>query len=291
MRKASGLSSRPKIRRLFNPDAQLRVAQYLLLTEVLAKYPMPSYIHAFEAGRGIPSMAAVHSGKDVVVSLDISDYFPSIKQSKVLAAFEACGLSGPAARVSSELCTYRNFLPQGGLTSPKISNIVCAMTFGPEVSTLCEEHGYNLTIYADDLTFSKSGSSTAEARGLITQIAQVLKKHGFRLNREKTKVMSRGNRQYVCGAVVNEKVNLPQQERRRLRAIVHNCMKNGLVAEAARAEESVAEFISRIRGKIGWYYQLNPVGAAPLKDGFSQCVAAYESLPAPTASQLPESNA
>jgi hypothetical protein len=73
--------------------------------------------------------------------------------------------------------------------------------------------------------------------------------------------MFKGQRQYVCGAVVNTKVNLIVKERKRIRAIVHNIIKNGIAAEALKAGKEPTQFLNYIRGRINWFRQLNkPLG-------------------------------
>lgn len=246
-----------KYRILHNPDEQMRLAQYLILRKVLSKFEIPDYIYAFEVGKNIPEMAAKHVGKKVVVSLDIKDFFPSIKQTRLLDIFLAAGVHPTAAVTLSEICTYKAFVPQGALTSPKVSNIVAAKSFGPEVKEYCDQHGYTMTIYADDITIS-SDDYVEDINSLLSTITGIVEKHGFRVNRKKTKVMSDRKRQWICGVVTNVKTNLLRAQRLQLRAIVHNISKNGIEAEASKNELSSDKFINMLQGKLNWFRQLNP---------------------------------
>src|SRR6201998_2429991 len=211
-----------KTRTLHNPDQFMRVAQYQILKNILEKVEIPEYIHAFEKKKTIPGMAAQHVPKGGVISVDLKDFFGSIKQYMVEEIFQIMGFGEKSARTLSELCTYKTFVPQGALTSPKLSNIVSAMTFGPPLKEYCDSISAALTIYADDVTVSL-GDARAE---LITQIQdrilETVNLFGFKVNFEKQKVMYSSSRQYVCGVVVNEKVNLMKKERLKLMAIVHN---------------------------------------------------------------------
>ena len=72
-------------------------------------------------------------------------------------------------------------------------------------------------------------------------------------------------RQYVCGAVVNVKVNLQKSERNKLRAMVYNCNKNGIEAEAEKAGISADQFYSKLMGRLNWFSQLNPTAGDRLK--------------------------
>lgn len=251
----------------------MRVMQYKILKQILEKVPVPAYIYAFEKGKNIPDMAGIHVGKKIVVSLDLKDFFTSIKQHHLESIFSAVGFGNAAALTLSELCTYKSFVPQGALTSPKISNIFTALTFGPEVKQFCDDKGYVLSIYADDITISRDtgvegveGKNTT--RDLIQFVTDTVQKYGMRINREKTKVMHSYQRQWVCGTVVNEKVNLLKRDRYSLKAIVHNCELNGIKQEATKTGIAPGEFAAKITGKLGWYAQLNPEAGNKLKEKF-----------------------
>lgn len=248
----------------------MRVVQYKILTQVLDKIEVPDYIHAFEKGRSIPKMAEHHVGKDMIVSIDLEDFFTSIKQYQLFDLFQHLGFGEAPARTLSELCTYESFVPQGALTSPKISNIITALTFGPVIKKYCEEHSLTLSIYADDITISMD-AETREKLGkgivgnILRTVAREVGKYRFKINTKKTKVMRYFQRQYVCGAVVNVKVNLQKSERNKLRAMVYNCNKNGIEAEAAKSGLSADLFYSKLMGRLNWFSQLNPTAGARLK--------------------------
>jgi RNA-directed DNA polymerase len=236
----------------------MRFVQYRILTRILNLVEIPDYVYAFEKNKSIPSMANLHTNKEVVISLDLKDFFHSIKQSMVFEILGRLGIHSLPARVLSELCTYKAFVPQGALTSPKIANIITAFSFGPTVKEYCDTKGLTLTIYADDITMSGT-VLTGNIPGIINDVTAIVRRYGFRINFDKTKVMRKTRRQYVCGVVVNEKTNLLKKERYKLRAIVHNIAKNGLSTEAAKSNVSPSEFANHIRGKVNWFRQLNPI--------------------------------
>lgn len=266
---------------MHNPDQVMRVLQYRILDRILNKFQVPDYIHGFETGKSIPKMAEIHVGKDVVISLDIKDFFPSIRQYMVKAAFVAAGMAETPAQTLSELCTYKSYVPQGSLTAPKISNIIAGGTFGPPIKKFCDENGIGMTIYADDITMSFSkefadlDAAKAFSRLVISEVTRYVNAAGFRVNGKKTKIMRPHNRQWVCGAVVNQKVNMRKTERLSLRALVHNVEVNGVEAEAAKAKMEVAAFIRKYAGRINWYHQLNPAAGGLLKRVFRAESAKY----------------
>lgn len=236
----------------------MRVAQYRILNSILNNITIPEYVYAFEKNKSIPNMASLHTNKEVIVSVDIKDFFTSIKQRKVLELLRGLGIGEKPALTLSEICTYKSFVPQGALTSPKVANIVTSLTFGPIIKQFCDQYPHlTMTIYADDITVS-STDPHVNIGEILGAISRAISESGFRVNRTKTKVMWKGRRQYVCGVVVNKKTNMLKRDRYRLRAIVHNITRNGLEAEALKSGVELTSFVSHIKGKINWLKQLNP---------------------------------
>ena len=231
-------------------------------------------------------MTKLHVGKKVIVSMDLKDFFPSIKQVKLFEFFKGIGIGDSASITLSELCTYKSFVPQGALTSPKISNIITANTFGPEVKQFCDNNGYTLTIYADDITIS-SDEHIPNVGNLISTIQEIVQKYGFRVNYRKTKVMPNTKRQWVCGVVTNVKTNMLRSERLRLRAIVHNIGKNGIEVEAAKGNVEPEKFVNVLQGRINWFRQLNPELGGKLFDRFKEVTKHFQTQPTITENQSP----
>ena len=194
------------------PDSSLRAVQYQILNKVLEKIPCPDYLWAFEKGKSVADMAKIHMNKDVVISIDLKDYFNRVHVKHITPLLTSYGIEGLAGRLVAELCTYKFYLPQGGLTSPKLSNLVAGHTFGPKIKEYCDLLGIDVTIYADDVTLSYNG--TKDVSDILGNMARILRENGnFLINDDKTKVMYSKYRQVVCGVVVNEKPNLARQER------------------------------------------------------------------------------
>ena len=108
--------------------------------------------------------------------------------------------------------------PQGAPTSPGLSNALL-VKMDHRLAGLARQHGFAYTRYADDLTFS--GNDLEKVHALRHLAARVVREEGFTVNRDKTRVMRRGSRQTVTGVTVNEVLGLSRQERRRLRAALH----------------------------------------------------------------------
>lgn len=253
----------------------MRAAQYRICSRILNWIDVPDYIYAFERDKSIPKMADKHVGKQVVISMDIKDFFHTIKQRRLLELFQRFGIGEVPARTLSELCTFKAFVPQGALTSPKLSNIIAADSFGPTVKAFCDSKNLTLTIYADDITISSTDPNINITEVILT-VTNLVNAAGFRINVRKTKVMRKYHRQYVCGVVVNEKTNLIRKERLRLRAIVHNVKVHGPEHEAQKNQTTVDNFINVLRGKINWFKQLNKDKADKLSAELSEALKLHE---------------
>lgn len=121
---------------------------------------------------------------------------------------------------------------------------------------LARKHGFNFTRYADDLTFS--GNDLGKLKMIITLAARIAREEGLPLNRRKTRVLRRGQRQSVTGVTVNSTAGLSRRERRRLRAALHRQRQSaGPNPEQDR----------RLDGKLAYLRMLNPTQAATLVAG------------------------
>jgi len=258
-----------EFRTIYDPDQTLRTIQYRLLKSIWEKVPVMDECYAFESGKSIPQMANLHVNKAVVLSYDIRKYFDHIKNTMLMDVLTEHGMGPVPARTVAELCTYTYFVPQGALTSPKISNCISSSTFGPGIKQFCEERGLTLTIYADDITIS--GQTIPNIHEVNTFVARQVEQFGFRINTRKTKVMTRKTRQWVCGVVVNEKTNMLRKERKILRAIVHNVEKNGIEIEAQKCLISPEGFVKQTQGRLNWFKQLNAVQGGILWDKWISC--------------------
>jgi RNA-directed DNA polymerase len=82
----------------------------------------------------------------------------------------------------------------------------------------------------------------------MQEVLLIVRSYGFQLAQHKTRIMPRSKRQIITGIVVNEKLALPKDTRRKLRAMRHKLQKesvgehrgqviNGHVAHAQSVED------------------------------------------------------
>jgi hypothetical protein len=253
------------------PKRRLKALQRKLDALLVSKLPVSRYAHGFRAGRSVATNASEHVAKSIVIKLDLQDCFPTIHFGRVRGLLISLGYSYPVATtlavlmteaprqpVAAEGATYHvpvgpRVCVQGAPTSPGLCNAVL-MRLDRRVAGLARKHGFTYTRYADDLTLS--GDERSKIKLLITVAARIAREEGFRLNRQKTRVLRKGQRQRVTGVIVNDQAGLSRVERRRLRARIHQL----------RADDEQAR--RRIQGKIAYLKMLNPEQAKPLQEAF-----------------------
>jgi RNA-directed DNA polymerase len=271
------------------PKHRLKQIQRRILHEILDRVPAHEAAHGFVRGRSARTHAALHTGRAVVVRFDLEDFFASVEAARVYGIMRTAGYPEAVAHALTALCVNvvpqtewdaaprvsdaallarrhrlgrrlaTPHLPQGAPTSPALASLAA---FGLDVRLTALARSLRLTYsrYADDLTFSGERPAT---RILRQAVAEIVRDEGFRLGHDKTRVRTRAARQLVCGAVVNERLNVPRPEYDRLKAIVHDAVARG--PEAAN-RAGVPDFRAHLAGRIAWLAALNPERGRRLRD-------------------------
>lgn len=262
------------------PRTPLRKVQRTILREILDKLPMHDAAHGFIKGRSTVTNAKPHEGASLVVKLDLVDFFPTVHFRRVRGLFGELGYNGDTANLLASLCTYRpvlddgriawpGVLPQGAPTSPALANLACRR-LDSRLSALAKKSNANYTRYADDLTFSFSAEPQSLGR-FLWWVDQICQQEGFCENAKKRRVLRKKNQQRVTGIVVNSGLFVPRRDRHRFRAILANCKKNGVAAEAKgnpRFEaylRGFAAYVKMVQPELGkkWVAEVKALLAKP----------------------------
>jgi retron-type reverse transcriptase len=265
------------------PMPRLKRAQYWVLDNILGKVPAHDAAHGFLAGRSIVSNAAPHAGHDVVINLDVKDFFPSIAFGRIKGVFRHLGYGEAMATLLALLCSENRaqawqvdgeklfvggkarerVLPQGAPTSPMLTNLLCRR-LDRRLLGLARQLGFVYTRYADDLTFSASGEAARDNVGrLLGRVRWILRDEGFTPHPDKERVMRKGRRQEVTGLVVNaDRPGVSRETRRRLRAALHRATQAS-AGKPAHWQGQAAQ-PSQLLGLAQFVYQVDPVQGGPL---------------------------
>lgn len=257
-------------REIQNPSPRLKTVQKLLLGRFLAPIPVGKHIGAYVPGRSCVDTARQHVGKGIIVSMDLKDFFPSVKRAMIRRYFNWVGYPHRVSSLLAELMTYKNFVPQGAPTSGYISNLVADNRFDQLILSDLKnlDPRWCYTRYSDDIDVSNDEVVADTAiEAVIALVRRRVNEAGFQLNEEKTKVEPQWRRQKVLGVVVNKKINIPRVEYMRIRALIHNCLVHGFDIEAKRAgQKNVTALIAYIKGKLSYFDQIDHDKASKLRE-------------------------
>ena len=199
------------LRFLYEPSKTLKSIQKRILKNVLEEKRTSSYAYAYKKGCSIKENAKHHVNKDVIVKLDIKDFFNNITFKMVYdSCFNETLYPKKMGMLFTNLCVYNNRLPAGAPTSGFIANVVLR-NFDEKIGSYCEKRTISYTRYSDDLTFS----GDFDVKDLIKYVNKLLYEYNFRLNKKKIKVVSKRTRQQVTGIVVNKKINIKRNNKKK----------------------------------------------------------------------------
>ena len=232
-------------RKISAPQPGLKQAQLKIYLQLLAKVESHAAAHGFLMQKSIVTNATPHVGADVVMNLDLKDFFPSLSLPRVIGVFRELGYSHGIATVLALICTEQptqevsidgenwhiaegeRCLPQGAPTSPMITNIICRR-LDARLEGIAKKHGFNYTRYADDMTFSARGESKENRSKLLLHVKKVIAEEGFTLHPDKLRIMHKGRHQEVTGVVVNDKISICRKKVRQYRALLHHLKTKGV---------------------------------------------------------------
>lgn len=264
------------MRRISAPMPRLKAAQHWVLANILDKVPLHDAAHGFRKQRSIVTNARPHVGAEVVLNVDLKDFFPTLAFNRIRGMFRGLGYGEAAATIFALLTSEPEVeellldgqtffvasgvrrLPQGAPTSPAITNIVCRR-MDARLRGAATKLGFTYTRYADDLTFS--GPSTSDAGAMLHQLRFITGAEGFVEHPTKTRVLRKGRRQEVTGVVVNQQLGVDRVTLRKFRALLFQVGKDGPADKAWGASPDL--FASAI-GYANFVRMVDPAKGAVL---------------------------
>ena len=276
------------VRLIESPKPGLKDLQRQILFWILNKVPSHPAAHGFVRERSIRTFVASHVGRDVVLRMDLRDFFPSFGGVRIQNVFRTLGYPEAVADLLGGVCTNatpqvvwtdagteinceqltelkrlyaRPHLPQGAPTSPALANL-CCYRLDCRLSALAKSAGASYTRYADDLAFSGGSDFAKSVQRFSAHVAAIVGEEGLRVNHRKTRVMRRGVRQYLAGLVTNEKANVVRRDFDRLKAVLTNCVRFG---PESQNRDRRPNFQSHLCGQVSFVEMINPVKGKRLR--------------------------
>jgi len=268
------------VRLLESPKPRLKELQRQILTAILDRVPAHIAAHGFVKGRSIATFARPHTNQQVLLRLDLSNFFPAFPGARAQALFRTLGypeavaarLAGIATNAAPRM-VWRGeapelralygwpHLPQGAPTSPALANLM-AYRLDCRLAGLARCAHAVYTRYADDLAFSGGEALARGVERFAAHAAAIAMEEGFAVNHRKTRVMRQGVRQQLAGVVVNRKVGLRRSELEALEATLTNCVRHG---PASQNRSAVPDFRAHLEGRVGFVEMIDAPKAERLR--------------------------
>ncbi|MEE3343721.1 MAG: reverse transcriptase family protein [Bacilli bacterium] len=241
-------------RTIYEPNSLLKHIQKQILVNILNNKSISGYAKAYHKGISLKDNALPHINKDIILKLDIKDFFENISFMDVYnSCFQIEYFPKSVGMLLSSLCVYDDHLTQGSPTSAYISNLVMK-DFDEELGIWCEENNISYTRYSDDMTFSGFFNPSE----IIKEVRKMLYKLGLQLNSNKIHVVYKSASQTVTGLVVNDKVQVGIKYRKEIRKEVYFINKYGLESHLKRINvNDKNKYLNNLYGRILYVLQIN----------------------------------
>jgi retron-type reverse transcriptase len=243
------------VREIRQPSREIKAVQAWLLRNILDKLTPSEHATAFIQGKGLSQNVSPHSNNRYFVCLDIQDFYPSISFHRIKHLFKIIGYFSYAPSILADLCICDIGLPQGGVTSPSISNLI-ASRLDRRLSGYTSRRNITYTRYADDMTFSSN--NRAALNKSINTIKKIIESEQFTPHPNKFRVMGPRICCHVTGLIKNSSepsFGIGKKKKRNMRRIIHHLVTG----------KSIDHKYSTGKSIDGWLSFLKSVDAASYK--------------------------
>jgi RNA-directed DNA polymerase len=247
--------------------------------QTIDKYFPTDSSTAYGPGKNVVKNANYHIGQDVVLKMDVADFFNSINSSWFFTFWiDLLSLKKPylihlgiikrewtdqlieqkikslASKLIS-VTTLIGSLPQGAPSSGFLANIYLN-SFDKCLLNFCRNRKLNYSRYSDDIAIS--GNLIDLNPGKIVHFTSLLlKQRGLKLKKSKTKILRQSNRQVVTGVVVNTKKSSGKDYKKSIRQHIYFLKKFG-EEHISKVSNSKYKYLNELLGRLNWTLQLEP---------------------------------
>lgn len=250
-------------KKTFSPSFELKKYQQFLNFFMFDFMTVNAKV-VFSYRKGVSIYDAVYPHKDskYILSTDIKSFFLHInsKDIKKLILDNKDNFLISKEEVEKNidllvsLVSYKNILPIGAPTSPKISNAYL-LEFDNELEKYCKERSIIYTRYSDDFIFSSSSKNFFDE--LIIKINGICTSLKLELNNKKTKLQTKGSKVNLLGLIITPSghITVDKKIKKNIEVLFHYYLtdkekyKDFLLKTYPRKNEKSTE-IDRVSGTL-----------------------------------------
>lgn len=209
-------------RETFDAKPALKDIHRRIKSSILDRVAFPPYLTGSIKGQDYRTNALLHRNSKILISEDIQGFFPSTGQCLVYEVWsQFFGFSDDVSRCLTSLCVKDGVLPQGGITSAHLANLVF-WRVEPAVRAELARFGIRYSRYVDDICLSSPDAIGHEdKKKVIALVYAMLARHGYSAKRSKHNVQTSRGRIVATKLGVNREPSLSRQQRGQIRAAVH----------------------------------------------------------------------
>ena len=258
------------------PDDELKLVQKWIADVVRDGYPChDDGVAAYELGTSIVANASAHASNAHMIVMDIHHFFRSCAKMMVIGVISNVRLSqldglhsyrlnALEIRLLVQLSCYRDALAVGSPCSPFIANRILMPVDREIQGRLPEDSVY--TRYSDDITVSSP--NWLDRSVIVSTVDDVLRAHGFELNRKKTHSFGRGDSRRVTGIFISPEGALSigakrkrQYEKELYNLLVHNeGSPERMLGQLGFCKQVDPDYYVKVMGKYASYGSARKAG-------------------------------
>jgi RNA-directed DNA polymerase len=240
------------------PSPVLLHTQRWILRNIVSIIKVHPCCYGFVSNKSAIKNAEQHLRQKSVLKLDLVDFFPSIKLRSGISIFRRIGYTPRVSYCLAHLCFRNGELPQGGATSPAISNIV-GKRLDSRLYALALKSGLIYTRYADDMTFSGEEITWR----FVSAVEKIVVDEGFQVNRKKTRLIKSNQTKIITGVSIGSgEAKLPRKTVREIKKEAYFVLKNGLDQHAKKTDNYDPMIVERLIGRLNFWLQVEPSNRA-----------------------------
>lgn len=232
----------------------------------------PNFMYGYVKNRGIKQLASLHKDNDVIIKMDIENFFNSCTlefiQFSMTQVYPFCLLDEELLKPILMACTLHGNLPQGAPTSPILSNVaIIPSTYKMDYKINVYSNGKSIScfsIYADDIivSFGFKNKKVTNYKAKIEKTLEIVEDSIYcetplYINDEKTKIirMWKSNGVWVTGLMITKdnRVTIGHKEKQKMKAMIYSFLADYRDGKVWSIKETQC-----LIGRIGFYKYIEP---------------------------------
>lgn len=188
-----------KLREIQEPSYKLK-SVHSIIQKSLASIVAPEFLFSGVKGKSNISNASYHKDSNYIVTADIRSFYINCNKEYIFRFFKyTLHTSDDIARILTELCCYKTFLPTGSPVSQILAYHSYARIFN-RIDAFSKANYITFSLYVDDITLSSEKSIHPY---ILKKISKLLESVNLSLKREKTKFYNKNSYKIVTGCAIS----------------------------------------------------------------------------------------